>query len=1561
MSITDATPVLDLAAQLRGREILVFGGTGFLGKVWVSMMLHRFPDIGHIWLIVRPKGGGEPREASRQRFWLEVAAAPPFDPLRADHGEGFEAFIKDRITPIPGDVKKPMGGIPDEVRDAMRGRVEVLCNVAGVVDFNPPLDHSLETNAFGMQNLVGLAKDLGGKGQGGIKFFHTSTCYVAGDRTGEVHEVDPRAFPFPRAKELGTQDWDPEREIAECVDLVESVRHRANDAFRQTDFLDQARRNLKARQEPARGRALADELAKVKRKYEEQQLVEAGQERAHYWGWHNIYTYTKSLGEQILASSGLTFTIGRPAVIESALQYPEVGWNEGINTSAPLIYMAMQGPVRYASSKDAVLDVIPVDHVAAGMTLTLGELLEDSHKPVYQYGSSDTSPLEVERLIELVSLFKRKHFRTKGGGNPVVNFLQSRAEAIGLSVDDYPAKGPGVRAKQVKGVAGMLRSLGGPLAPVTKPAARQLEGLSKGLEIQGRIADVFLPFMATHSYRFSCANTRAAYDRLSDEERAMIPWEPETIDWREYLLEVHCPGLERRVVPLIEEKLQREDKPLRQHDDMVAFVDELASRHDLAPALLRTHEDGFTRVSFRELRGRSMAVAVRLAAAGVEKGDRVILSGANHPDWPIAWFGIVRAGGVAVPLDPGLDPAGAALIAEQSGARLAILDATAREAFGGVLGPEELDLHEVSALGAVGRVPVVGLEPDDLAAILYTSGTTGSPKGVMLTHGNFTAMLSSLGKTFRLRDSDRVLSVLPLHHAFEFSCGLLLPLSMGARVYYLDKIDADRLSYGLREGRITAMVGVPALWQLLERRIKAQVRERGKVFQLAFDAALELNRLAGRKVGLDFGPLFFGSVHSRFGGQIRMLISGGAALPSGTQSLFQGLGLPMAEGYGLTEAAPVLTAARPRVGARSGTVGTPVPGVKVQVRNADDSGVGEVWAKGPNVMKGYFGNPEATAAVLDAEGWLKTGDMGRLDHKGRLILSGRAKDVVVTASGENIYLDDVEQKLGQVPHVDELALVGLPDGKGGERLGLLAVVALPLAASDDHDPGAHARAHASARGALKDAVAALPQGQRPAVVHLVDAPLPRTATRKIKRAEVRSVLERIVAAAPKRGARAGGVGEPVSRAVAAVAGVALHEVGPGTSLQADLGFDSLMWVELAAALDELAEGRLDADALSRCETVAEVVKLVGAPPQLEDTEGSEAKAPFRFPEPAVPLLRGALTFAQSTFNGKVLQPRVTGRAHIPQNRPTLVISNHSSHLDMGLVKLGLGRYGEKLSALAAQDYFFEGNELKAAYFDQLTNVKPLDRRRGFRRSMEQAKEVLDAGNTVLIFPEGTRSVDGSIQEFKPMVGLLALEAEVDILPVYLEGCYEALPKGAAFLRSRRVGVHIGPPLRIEDARRLTAGMKRSKAARRLTDYAYQAVTALRDGGVFDLAQVEDGAEAPEPAKPKSVEELLADVFEVLPGRYDAERIDKPLSWYFSMGGNRYTVSVDKAGCTIKPGRPTGAADCVIKTTPEMVRKMVQDKYVPTPAEFMSGDIKTNDIPLLIEFARVFDLGEVSFG
>lgn len=1553
--IVDARGPLDVLGTLEGAEILVLGGTGFLGKVFLSLLLHRVPDLGRVHLVVRPKGGLD----SEARFWSEIATSQVFDPLREAHPGGeYETFLRARITPIPGDVSQPFAGVPVDVRHRLRGKLAAVLNASGVVDFNPPLDEALDVNAFGMQSLVSLARDLGD-----VPLLHTSTAYVAGNRTGWIAEVDPREHPFPRAGTLEGSHWDPEQEIRECVDLVEHVRHRASDAFRQSAFLDDAKQALRERGEPTMGAPLERELARVRRKYEEAELARAGTERANHWGWPNTYTYTKSIGEQILASSGLTWSIARPAVIESSVSFPVPGWNEGITTSAPIMYLSMQGMTGMPSSPESVLDVVPVDMVAAGMILTLAELLDGSHRAVYHLGSSDTNPLPMERLIELTGLYKRRHYSNKAGSNPLWSWLQSRYETVPVSADKWANRGPAQARDRLKGMAGFLRGASkklGPLAALTEPAAAAIEGVAKASAGTFRVIDQYVPFTALNSYRFTCRNVRDALARVPEEQRGLFPWSPEELDWRDYLMEVHLPGVEELVWPRIEARLNREPRPLQAWPHLVAFVDGLAERHGHAPALQMRTADGFAAISYLELRDRARATAVRLAESGVSRGDRVLLTGRNRPEWVVGYFGALLAGATVVPADPALAEDEVANIVRVAEARFALVGPDVEFAL-----PEDLPtcslleltltLHD-SRWDAAKRDHGFADPADDaVASVLFTSGTTGTPKGVMLTHANFCAMLASISQVFSLTAEDRVLSVLPLHHTFEFTCGLLLPLSRGARVSYLDELTAEALATSLAEERVTAMVGVPALWQLLERRIQSQVQARGALFATLFDGGLELNRMLARTTGLDMGRLLFGVVHEQFGGNVRLLVSGGAALPESTHRFFAGLGLPLAEGYGLTEAAPVLTVDPAKPGSKPGSVGRPLPGIELRVEEPDGDGVGEVLARGPNIMVGYFRNREATRAVLTDDGWLRTGDLGRLDGRGRLRLVGRAKDVVVTSSGENVHLDDVEARLGTIDGVNEFSLVGLPDPAGGERLGLLAVPE-----ESDSELGRQA-AHTRARKAIRDAAARLPGWSRPSVVHLVDAPLPRTATRKVRRGEVQVLLTRIESAVAVPTDADGTSVPAVRHAIAQVAGVRVSAVSAGSRMAEDLRFDSLMWVELAAALDHLPGGRPPSDALASCTTVAELEALVANAETALVAAPVEATAepePFVVPSPLVAPLKNALRQGQRALYDRALDVSVSGQALIPRNRNVIVVSNHCSHLDFGLIKTALGSYGEDMVGLAAKDYFFEGNRLWVAYFDQLTNLQAFDRGTSFRQSLRDAVATIRAGHVVALFPEGGRQVDGVLKDFKPLVGKLVLETNTDVLPLFIEGSHGVLPKGGFLPRPRKpIHVRIGAPLSNQRLRELAeaSASTRGQESRVVSALLHAAVEALGQGSTFDLGSITSW-ELPG----ETVEDPLVSLFGELPDRYLPDGVERATTWYFSLGGDhgRWTVSVspDSRTCTIKEGRPDGDADCVVKTTAGIWTRMVREAWAPDVSDFVGGTIKTSDLDLLMSFARCFRLG-----
>jgi long-chain acyl-CoA synthetase len=1556
MSGFAATP-LDVFSLLRGRRIVVVGATGFLGKIFWSMLLDRFPDIGRLYLLLRPKG-----ESADVRFWREVATSDALAPLRTAHGDAFSEFLHDKVEPIAGDMGAPRCGVEDaRVRD-LSGTVDAVVNVAGVVDFNPPLDEALAANAFGAQNLVTFARALGG-----ARILHTSTCYVAGRRAGPIHEEDPRGYPFPRAAELGANLWDPDREIAECLDLVAQANHRSCDAFRQSEFGERARKNLIERGEPAHGAAHARELERVKRKFVRDRLVEAGLDRATHWGWENIYTYTKAIGEQVIAGSGLPFTIARPACCESTVAFPFRGYNEGVNTSAPLIYLMMKGQQQILA-RHVPLDFIPADYVVAGMILALAELLEGTAKPVYQFGASDINPCTAQRFGELVGLFKRKHYQQKGSGHPLLDALQARFEPTFVDRARFERLGPPAIAGAAREVATVLARAKSAL-PALGPAARALEAFARREEKIAEIQTLFEPFAARLNGPFDCSNTRAAFARLSAEDRVKLPWAPEAIDWADWMMNVHMPALEQRILPQMDRKLKKELQPLAAHETLVTLLDEMAERFDLGTALQDMHPDGLTRASFREVRARSIAMAAHLAALGVVKGDRVALSARNQSAWAVAYFGIVRAGATAVPLDPGIDQHTWSSVLAESGARAIVWDSSVKAragAFAHPAGLARIDLHDGAAEGDALVPPEVAVEPGDVASLIYTSGTSGRPKGVMLTHANFTALVAALAPIFPLSRGDRLLSLLPLHHTFEFTCGLLLPMSRGARVVYVGELTGERFAEGLSAIRPTAIVGVPAIWQVLERRILEEVDARGPLARAAFDAAGDLNRWLISHLGLDVGRVLFGPVHRQMGGRIRWLISGGAALSTETRDRFAALGIPLTEGYGLTEAAPLLTVvrrARPTLGraARAGDgVGQPIPGVEVTIANPDAHGVGEVIARGPNVMAGYT-DPEATRQAIGEGGWLHTGDLGRMGRGNRLEIVGRIKDVVMAPTGENVYPDDVERRLGTVANIVELTVVGV-EVRGSERLACLAVPA-----AWEGETAGHERARASLHRAIDE----LPTGQRPAILHLYDAPLPRTSTLKVKRDEVRAILGRLIAASASLDMRAAGAAAgPVRHAIAVVRGIPVHEVTAQASLGGELGFDSLMLTELLEVL-EARFGAIDRQRLQGCGTVAEVEALVAGlgareardaageasgaatPGRPEQEEGASVVLPQAVQQAGKSLL-GKL---QDVFYSDVMKPRVTGRAYIPYDRTVIVVANHASHLDMGLVRHALGTYGRDIVSLAAQDYFFESG-IKRAFFENLTNLKAIDRKASLRQTIRQASEVIESGKTVLVFPEGTRSSTGEIHEFKPLVGYLALVHGVDILPLYLGGTQAAMPKGAPLPRRRDLLARIGPPLRARDLQRLTAGLSPADAARDVARIAREAVLALQGGQVLDLARTSSKEDlSPEREHP------LVKLFGELEGKFRAGELEKPVSYYVTLGSDelaKWTVRVDGRACEVRPGKPEGGqADCVLKTSPEIFAKIVRESYVPSTADFLSGAIKSNDMGLLVTFQRVFQLDQAS--
>lgn len=1469
---------LDVARTLAGRTLLVTGATGFVGKVTLTLLLDRYPDVGKVFVLVRPGTGG----SAEARFFEKVAASRPFDPLRARHGDRFERFVREKCVPLAGDVSDPLLGLSEADLGRLAG-LDAVVNCAGLVDFDPSIELALGVNVHGARNAVELCRRTG------AALLHMSTCFVAGNRDGVVYEDEELRGYFPRregvvgrpkAASLDAADFDVDREIDDCVRRMAEVRERAEDRVQQSLFRERALERLEVDGRRGDEKAVRLAVARERRVWISQRLVELGMERARHWGWPNTYTYTKSLGEQAIAASDVPWTIVRPSIVESALRYPFPGWNEGFTTSAPLAFLSLKGYRAFPAAPKAVLDVVPVDLVAAATVAATAELVERraaisaacaGHPPsagegvrargkILHLASGDVNPLWVARAVELTALYRRRWYRERTEGNATWNRIAARIEPFTVTRAQYEAFGPPALAVLARGARRVLDGAtprwGAPrVAALAERLSKELDELEDRVRKTRKLWELFLPFVWENKYVFRCAGVRELYGRLSAEDRARIPWDPEALDWRSYWLDVHMKGMEEWVFPGLEEQSGKRVHAPRTHRDLLELFEASCAQWKDRVAL-RMQGERKERLTYGELHRLSGAVAGFLHGAGVRRGDRVLLASENRPEWAAAYFGILRAGAAAVPVDPQLSAAELANLWRTAGAAVALLsdDAAARHPELPALAAAAVERARPVLLAEALRggppPPAPRPSPDDLASLLFTSGTTGTPKGVMLSHRNFASLVGKLSGVFSLGPGDGLLSVLPLHHTFEFTAGLLVPLSRGAEIEYLDELTADRISDALGSGRVTAMIGVPALWSLLHRRITQELAARPGVVEGAFRALMKGNAALRDSAGaVNLGKLLFWPVHRKLGGRLRLLVSGGSALDPEVQQAFRELGFDLYEGYGLTEAAPVLAVSNPEEPAPAGSVGPALPGIELRIANPDANGVGEVLARGPNVMLGYWRggdapgvDPELTGEALE-DGWLRTGDLGKLDAAGNLTLVGRQKDVIIDATGKNVYPDEVEDAYREPDLVKELCVVGLPDGKG-EKVGMLVVP----------DFGDRDRAEVRARleAHVRAVSARLPFVKRVKVWHVFEGDLPKTATRKVKRPFVREELLRLEAAARKGRRVREAAHRPAGEGwlydlVAEVSRRPRAELGPDTRLASDLGFDSLMVTELAAALEEAGVPASASEHLGSVHTMAELARLVASAPGRAESEPERREAPARardreipVPAPLARLGRRMLAAGQRAVYEQVYRTRVTGAAFVPHDRNVLVVANHSSHLDMGVVKFALGDEGRRLAALAARDYFFD-TPLKRAYFENFTNLIPMERDGSLKSSLRAAAEALRRGYHLLIFPEGTRTRDGTLGPFYPTAGYLALHCGVDVLPAWIEGTWSALPPGKALPKRNELEVRFGQPIPVEELRRRTEGAARSEAYRIATALMEEAVKALAGGSPAVAASAEAAA------------------------------------------------------------------------------------------------------------------------
>ena len=521
-------PGFSVRRAFSGKQVMLIGVTGFIGKVWLANTLLDLPEVKRIYLLIR-RQKSNPGE---RRFEKMLEDSPVFDPLFEHYGDSLPDFLREKIEVVEGDVTQPGLGLAPAIAQLLKQDLDLIINSSGLTDFNPDLRDALATNTDAAVNILEFVR---GSDHAGL--LHLSTCYVAGEQDGRVSEkLTPNYNP------RGLAEYDAEQEWHSLQQLIKEADVRAESEDVTSGLRMQARSKEHAAKD-LQGAALENQIRKGRVRWLKTYLTEAGTRRAKELGWPNTYTLTKSLAESLIAKygAGLPIAIVRPAIVETSVAKPFLGWNEGINTSASLSYLLGTYFRQLPSKESKRLDIIPVDSICAGMTLIAAAVMERRHEPMYQLATSVTNPCDMGRSIELTSLAHRKHYRAQEG---LESWLRLRFDAISVSKERYNRMSAPAQKAIVKSIQRIMSPLPLKKAPLVK-TERNLERVEKLIEL-------FEPFILLNEHDFAAENIEKLSYALVPEEREQFRYDTRSLDWWEYWINIHIPALRRWTYPLIE-------------------------------------------------------------------------------------------------------------------------------------------------------------------------------------------------------------------------------------------------------------------------------------------------------------------------------------------------------------------------------------------------------------------------------------------------------------------------------------------------------------------------------------------------------------------------------------------------------------------------------------------------------------------------------------------------------------------------------------------------------------------------------------------------------------------------------------------------------------------------------------------------------------------------------------------------------------------------------------------------------------------------------------------------
>lgn len=843
-------------------------------------------------------------------------------------------------------------------------------------------------------------------------------------------------------------------------------------------------------------------------------------------------------------------------------------------------------------------------------------------------------------------------------------------------------------------------------------------------------------------------------------------------------------------------------------------------------------------ISYNELDKNINILSEFLLEKDIKKDDKIAILLKNSPEWPQIFLATVSIGAIAIPINPEASEKEIETILNDSKSKILFNDGNLLHLKKNILQKCPL-LKEIVSISSDEFRKALNRKRDissgnaksqdhSLACILYTSGTTDKPKGVMLSHKNLLSNCNSLYKLNLVTRKDSVFSILPLHHAYPLMVTMLLPLLYGGRIVYPSTLRGDAILSAMNEINPSVFVAVPQIFYIFHEKIIEALKKIPFPFNILFNSLTECLYKLRNKTSINLSRFLFHKLHRKFGRSLRFFISGGAKLDENIEKDLFKFGFTILEGYGLTETSPVL-ALNPLKKPKIGSVGFAIPEVELQVIDKDEEGMGEVIARGPNIMEGYYKRDDLTSKVIKA-GWFHTGDLGFFDRDGYLFLTGRSNDVIVLSSGLNIYPEEIEECYAKDAPLKEICVFEVPCKKGvKEAFRLWAVIVPDLEFFKKYG-------EVNLKHVLKERLdnvsRILPPHKRLMGFSITLDPLPHTLLGKVKRFKVKEIYIPKILKEEKHKPKVEELSEEDKALIKNDFGKKIitylkkhtktkREIIPSNILELDLGIDSLGRIELASGLEEVFNVKIKDEVIGSSFTVKDLIEglrktlLEGETKTLSEKEskitfGSNYwKRLFDVPPNKESLTKidlnpgfiawfsGFLFVALNWIYFKLFYNfKVEQKENFPQKGSYILYANHSSYFDGLLVAASLPKFPRL-------DLFFVGF---APYFTvpiirnliKIGRIIPLDFSSHLLEALRSCYYVLKNGKSLCLFPEGLRSLDGNIGNFKKGFGILIKETNTKIIPVILEGAYEAWPRTAKFPKPHPIKVKFGKILNPED-------------------------------------------------------------------------------------------------------------------------------------------------------------------